>query len=201
MDGGQVSQRVEIVLHHYQKWGRQPQAPICSAAARRGAPQGLFSCSCCNGQWPGQDAIYCTPTGDDPPQASKSLAAGLPLKPARIRKRRAGLGRGRARARSVGEMGRRERRGRQKEERRKRRREERNHQLAKAIRGAEIQLNGVHAVQSSRYICCLSFLHCAPQLFVSLSRQTGGRCRQELYLYMPVLYAHPASGRDFVFWH
>lgn len=56
--------------------------------------------------------------GDDPPQASKSLAAGLPLKPARIRKRRAGLGWGEDEPEQEAWEGWEGERGRQKEEER-----------------------------------------------------------------------------------
>ncbi|KAL6890478.1 hypothetical protein GGI43DRAFT_221262 [Trichoderma evansii] len=63
-------------------------------------------------------------------------------------------------------------------------REERHHQFAKARRGAmnarSLQLIGIHAVRSSRNKCCL-LLHCAPQVFVSLSRPGA-----IIYKYMPV---------------
>lgn len=87
--------------------------------------------------------------GDDPPQASKSLAAGLPLKPARIRKRRAGLGWGEDEPEPEPEAweGWDGERGRQREERRNRRKEKRG-------------ITGLSRQQEEQRASLLGFMQC-----------------------------------------
>lgn len=121
---------------------------------------------------------YCTPTELTHREASKSVDASLPLKPARIRKRRAEPGR--ARAGSEGETAR-------KEERRVGRREGRDGErktTSPACQGKKRSTESVYGGSVKAKTDTVSrFLHCASTPY--RSADDWGRCSQALE-YRPV---------------
>ncbi|KAL7971581.1 hypothetical protein HDV63DRAFT_328557 [Trichoderma sp. SZMC 28014] len=145
---------------------------------------------------------YCTPTELTHREASKSVDASLPLKPARIRKRRAEPGR--ARAGSEGETAR-------KEERRVGRREGRDGErktTSPACQGKKRSTESVYGGSVKAKTDTVSrFLHCASTPY--RSADDWGRCSQALEyrpvdsrrstvqysMAMPLFVSHQQSGR------